>query len=142
MADYLLANGKSYSWGNVTIMPFGSSILIGVTDISYERKRVSKVHYGAGNEPVSEADGNYEYPDGSITVYTEELRAIAASAPGGSILNIPRFPTVVMLSGDGVNFTTDTIKNMKFLNDPFSTKQGDTAIMCKINFSWAGLDHK
>jgi hypothetical protein len=135
----VLVNGKNYDWGNLTLMLFGTSVVVGFTEISYEVNQDSVNNYGAGYEPVSYGKKKKEYKDISLTLYTEELRAIKAGAPGGILQNIPPFSIKVMFSGDSVNFATDTLLNCRFKNDPFSGKQDDSMFMCKLNIAWAGI---
>lgn len=135
----VLINGVNYSWANLSWVIFGIP-MVGITEISYTRKRDSKNNYGAGNEPVSIGYGNFEY-SGSITVYTDELRQISKSAPNKSILEISPFSATNIFSGDGVNYQTDKLSNIRFLEDPFASKQNDTSILCKLPFIFAGLTH-
>lgn len=132
-----MINGVNYAWGNLSWVIFGVP-LIGITEMEYTRKRVVKNNYGAGDEPTSRGLGNFEY-SGSITVYTDEIRAILKNAPNKSILEIPMFSATNIFSGDGVLYNTDKLKNISFTEDPFAAKQGDTAILCKIPFEFAGL---
>lgn len=135
----VLINGINYSWSNLSWIMFGVP-LVGITEINYSRKRDAKNNYGAGNEPISRGYGNFEY-SGDITVYTDELRQILKTAPGKSILEIPPFSAKLMFKGEGVPFTTDKLSNISFTEDPFSGKQGDSALMCKLPFIFAGLTH-
>ena len=54
--------------------------VVGITKIEYKRKQKKDNNYGAGYQPVSRAYGNYEY-EGSIEIYTDELKRIIAAAP-------------------------------------------------------------
>ena len=135
----ILANGINYSWANIIITLLGG-IPLGVTEISYKKGLHSVNNYGQGNQPVSIGYGNQTYSDGSMTLYTDEVRQIAKNAPiPGDITSIPPFSMTLIMTGNGVNYTTDKLSNIRFTEDPFSSKQGDTAITCRVSFAYAGL---
>ncbi len=125
-----LINGVNYSWANVTLVLFGIPV-VGVTSISYNRKQAKENNYGAGSEPVSRGHGNVSY-EGSIELYLEEWKAIIAAAPNGDPLQIQPFDIQVTFSGNGVDYTSDTLKMVEFMEDPMSTKQGDSSIKVSI----------
>lgn len=133
-----LINGINYSWVDITVVVFGVP-LTQITSIEYKRKREKKNNYGAGPEPVSRGKGNYEY-EGSVTLYMDVIQQILATSPGFSILEIPPFSIIVEFSGDGVPLSTHTLDNVEWTEDPLEGKQGDTSLLCKLPFVFAGLN--
>jgi hypothetical protein len=137
--DYpVLINGKNYDWGSVSFIIFNVPI-VGITEIEYSRKQKKELNYGAGTEPTGYGLGNKEY-SGSISIYADVLKDFISTVPDRSILSIPPSSATVIFSGDGVQFTTDKLKNIMFTEDPFSVKQNDTAIIIKLPFIFAGLN--
>lgn len=133
-----LINGKNYDWGNITFVLYGTPV-IGITEINYDRSRESPNNYGAGYEPVSYGNKNFTYA-GDISIYFDELNAIVNSptTPNRSILEIPPDTIIVQFEGDGVPLTVHRLKNVRFLKDPFGSKQNDSNIIVKIPFAFAG----
>ena len=138
----MLINGQNYAWSDLAWIIFGNIPMVGITEIDYKRDRESVNNYGAGNEPVSYGYKNFTY-SGSISIYVDELRAILSTAPNKSILEIPPSNATVTfgVSGGAVPVSKDVIKNIRFTSDPFSSKQNDSAIIVKIPFVFAGLEH-
>ena len=137
----MLINGKNYDYGNVGLILFGVPIF-GVTEIDYSVSQEKTMNHGAGYDPVSYGYGARTYK-GSITVYTDTTRAIINSQPPNQnrdILQIPPFTIPVVFYGANVPLTTDTLNNVMFTENPFATKSGDTKIMVKIPFVFAGLN--
>lgn len=134
-----LINGVNYSWANVTLVLFGVPV-VGIVSIEYNRKQAKENNYGAGHEPISRGRGNVSY-EGSIELYTEEWRAIIAAAPNKDPLRVAPFDIPVTFGGDGVDFTSDTLKFVEFMEDPLSTKQGDTSIKVKIPLIIGSIQH-
>jgi hypothetical protein len=136
----VLVNGKNYDWTDIQAVIFGLP-LVGITEINYKRKRSSKNNYGGGGEPVSYGYGNVEY-EGDMSVYVDELVNIRSAAPGTSIIEIPAFSMLIICGGVGTTQFTDSLKNIRITEDPFASKQGDTMIIVKVPFEFAGLYHK
>lgn len=133
----ILINGKNYDWGNLSWIIFGIK-LVGITEINYTKRRDAPNNYGSGYEPISYGYTNFEYM-GDISVYIDELVPIRKASPDFDILKIPPFSATNMFSGDGVVFRTEQLKNIRFTEDPFTSKQNDTNIIVKIPFVFAGL---
>lgn len=132
-----MINGKNYDWGDIIFSLFGVPV-VGITEIEYTETRESVNNYGAGQMPTSYGNKNFVYK-GSITIYRDELNALIAAAPNRKVLTIPAFTIKVIFSGDGVPYTTDTLNNVRFTENPFTAKQNDSALMVKIPFIFAGL---
>ncbi len=126
----VLINGINYSWSSVKFSPFGVPI-VGITSITYNRKQKKDNNYGQGDQPVSRAYGNYEY-SGSIELYLDEWKAIIAASPNHDPLSIPWFDIPVTYGDTIGSTTTDTLRAVEFLEDPFTGKQGDTKLMVTI----------
>jgi hypothetical protein len=125
-----IINGVSYNWSNVQVVLFGVPV-VGITSISYKRKQKKENNYGFGNQPVSRGYGNYEY-DGSIELYLEEWKNIIAASPGRDPLLISPFNITVIYGPSAVKITTDVLRAVEFMEDPFDAKQGDTKLTVKI----------
>jgi hypothetical protein len=125
-----LVNGVSYAWATIKFAPFGVPI-VGIVNISYKRKQKKDNNYGAGPEPVSRGYGNNEY-DGEIELYQEEWKNIIAASPNRDPLAIPWFDIPVIYGDSIATTTTDTLRAVEFLEDPFESKQGDTKLTVKI----------
>lgn len=126
-----LINGINYSWGNVKLILFGTPI-VGITKIDYKTKQKKENQYGAGYEPVSRGYGNKEY-EGSIEIYTDELKRIIALAPNRDLMQIPPFQIqVVFEDATGVLVTTDVLEMCEFMEEGLSVSQGDTKILTSL----------
>lgn len=134
----VLRNGINYSWGNVTMTLFGVPV-VGITKIEYKRKQKKDNNYGAGYQPVSRAYGNYEY-EGSIEIYTDELKRIIAAAPGRDILSIPPFDIQVTYGGTGVVVDKDVLKSCEFTEEGLSAAQGDTKLLVTLPLIIGGIE--
>lgn len=139
MAVSVLQNGKNYSASNVTPIVLGIPVL-GTTELTYNYKVKDENHYGLGEEPTSYGQGQKTYDGGSITVSFDEMQQILATAPGNSIINIPPSTITVVFDGLGVLPTVHRLTNVRFTEDPFTVKSGDTIMYCKIPFNFAGID--
>lgn len=126
-----LINGVNYSWGNVKLILFGVPI-VGITKIDYKTKQKKENQYGAGYEPISRGYGNKEY-EGSIEIYTDELKRIIALAPNRDLMQIPPFQIqVIFEDATGVLVTTDTLEMCEFMEEGLSVSQGDTKILTSL----------
>jgi hypothetical protein len=135
-----LINGVNYSWSNIILVLFGVPV-VGITEISYKRTQKKENNHGMGSEPVSRGYGDRNY-DGSITIYYDELKRIISSMPAGlnnDITQIPPFNIQVLFEGVGVPYTVDKLIACEFLEDPMSTKSGDTAIKVKLPLIIGGI---
>lgn len=133
-----LINGVNYSWGNISVILFGTPIT-GIVSIEYNRKQKKENNYGAGNEPVSRGHGPKEY-EGSIELYTDTWKSIIAASPNRDPLQIPMFDIPVSFAGEGVSVTTDVLRSVEFMEDPLVGKQGDTKLTVKIPLIIGGID--
>ena len=126
-----LITGVNYSWGNVKLILFGVPI-VGITKIEYKTKQKKENQYGAGYEPISRGYGNKEY-EGSIEIYTDELKRIIALAPNRDLMQIPPFQIQVVFEDTaGVLVTTDTLEMCEFMEEGLSVSQGDTKILTSL----------
>lgn len=140
MGESVLINGINYSWGDITLILFSVPI-VSINDITYSIDQKKVDNYGAGNQPISRGRGNKTYKNGSITIMWDELRQILKNAPFTSLVNIPPFSIPIIFQNvlSGLPPQTDTLLNVEFTEDPFSSKQNDTAIWCKLPFIFAGI---
>jgi len=125
-----LINGVSYSWSSIQFVLFGVPVA-GITSIEYKRKQTKTNNYGAGVEPVSRGYGRREY-EGSIEIYLDEWKKIIAAAPNRDPLQIGWFDIPVLYGNSIADATSDILKSVEFLEDPFSAKEGDTKLTVKI----------
>ena len=125
MAAPALINGKAYDYTQILLTILGVPVA-GVTSINYTEEQEKTNNFGAGSRPVSRGHGAIEC-SGSIELSMNEVEAIRAAAPSGSLLKIPAFTiTVTYLNLQKV--VTHKLKNCEFLNDGVETSQGDTDI--------------
>jgi hypothetical protein len=133
-----LINGINYSWANVKVIIFGVPI-VGITKIEYKAKQKKENNYGAGYEPVSRGYGNKEY-EGSIEIYTDELKRIIASAPNRDALQIPPFDiTVLFETGVGVQVSQDVLQSCEFMEEGLSAAQNDTKLLVTLPLVIGGI---
>ena len=126
-----LINGINYSWSNITLILFGTPVA-GITNIDYKIKQKKENQYGAGYEPVSRGYGNKDY-EGSIELYTDELKRIIASAPNRDLMAIPPFSIqVVFEDANGGFVTQDTLHMCEFTEESLSASQGDTKLLVSL----------
>ena len=125
-----LINGIAYSWSTIDFVLFGVPVS-GIVSIEYNTKQTKTNNYGAGQEPVSRGYGKKEY-DGSIEIYLDEWKKIINAAPSRDPLAIGWFDVTVNYGNSIADITTDTLRGVEFLEDPFSAKEGDTKLMVKI----------
>lgn len=135
-----LINGIQYSWSNIKLQLFGVPV-IGITEISYNRKQKKENNYGSGVEPVSRGYGNKEY-DGSISIYLDEWNKIIQSASNKDPLDIPPFNIEVLFGGSSVQFKHDILRFCEFMEDPMDAKQGDTKLLVKLPLIIGAIEHK
>jgi len=139
MATYLI-NGVNYSWADVKFVLFGIPVR-GITSISAKKKQEKTNNYGASSEPISRGYGRSEY-EASIELYKDEWQAVIAASPNKDPLAIPAFEIQVIYgSSRNAVVGTDVWHNCEFLEDPFSTKEGDTKIVLSIPMIIAGITH-
>lgn len=126
-----LINGVNYSWANVKIILFGVPV-VGITKISYKTKQKKENQYGAGYEPISRGYGNKEY-EGSIEIYTDELKNIIASAPNRDLMSIPPFNIqVVFEDANGGFLTQDDLLFCEFTEEGLEASQSDTKLLVSL----------
>lgn len=126
-----LINGVNYSWANVKLILFGVPV-VGITKISYKTKQKKENQYGAGYEPVSRGYGNKEY-EGSIEIYTDELKNIIAAAPNRDLMSIPPFNIDVVFEDANSGFLTqDKLQMCEFMEEGLDASQGDTKLLVSL----------
>lgn len=126
-----LINGVNYSWANVKLILFGVPV-VGITKISYKTKQKKENQYGAGYEPVSRGYGNKEY-EGSIEIYTDELKNIIAAAPNRDLMAIPPFNIDVVFEDANNGFLTqDKLQMCEFTEEGLDASQGDTKLLVSL----------
>ncbi len=119
-----MINGRVYSWADLVINILGV-VVTGVTAISYKSKRDKENVYGAGAEPVGRGYGNKTY-EGSITLHVDEIAAIEAASPSGSLDDIPPFTIVVSYQPETGPIKTEKLKFCEFMENSRAWKQNDT----------------
>ena len=134
-----IINGVNYSWANVKLNLFGVPV-VGITEISYNKKQKKENNYGAGQDPVSRGYGNNEY-EGSMTIYKDEWNRIIQAATNKDPLGIAPFTIQVLFGGSSVTFAQDNLYACEFTNDPFDAKSGDTKLMVKLDLIIGLIKH-
>jgi hypothetical protein len=126
-----LINGVNYSWANVKLILFGVPV-VGITKISYKTKQKKENQYGAGYEPISRGYGNKEY-EGSIEIYTDELKNIIASAPNRDLMAIPPFNIQIVFEDAANGFLTqDNLLMCEFTEEGLDASQSDTKLLVSL----------
>ena len=126
-----LINGVNYSWANIKLILFGVPV-VGITKISYKTKQKKENQYGAGYEPVSRGYGNKEY-EGSIEIYTDELKRIINSAPNRDLMAIPPFNIdIVFEDGNSGFLSQDKLQMCEFTEEGLDASQGDTKLLVSL----------
>lgn len=132
-----LINGTAYSWSSIKFTLFGVPVA-GIVSIEYKSKQEKTNNYGAGIEPVSRGYGRKEY-EGSIEIYLDEWKKIIAAAPSRDPLAIGWFDIPVIYGNSIADVTTDVLRAVEFLEDPFTAKEGDTKLTVKIPLIIGGI---
>lgn len=125
-----LINGVAYSWSTIGFVLFGVPVA-GIVSIEYNRKQEKTNNYGAGVEPVSRGYGRKTY-DGSIEIYLDEWKKVIAASPNRDPLQIGWFDIPVTYGNSIADATSDTLRAVEFMEDPFTAKEGDTKLTVKI----------
>lgn len=126
-----LINGEAYSWGQIVLNIFNTPIA-GITAIEYEEKQEMTNNFGAGNYPVTQGVGKVEATC-KLTVMMEEVEGLVNAAPLRRLQNIPVFDIgVSYIHPATAKIVTHKIMNCRFMNNPRSTKSGDTMIECQL----------
>lgn len=134
-----LINGVAYSWANIKVNLFGVPV-IGITEVSWNRKQKKENNYGSGINPISRGYGNIE-PEASISIYWDEWRRIIDASPSKDPLSIVPFDIQVLFGGSQVNFKQTNLRSCEFLEDPFEAKQGDNKLIIKLPLIVALIEH-
>jgi len=140
MATLKLINkfGKMGGWNDVNIKIFGRK-LEGITEFEYSDEQELENVMGAGEFPIGQSDGNYS-AKASITIFTEEMRALLDSLPPRTRLQqIPPFDVIVKYQY-GTRVYIDRIRNCRFKNNGSAVKQGDKTISFKIDLLTTHID--
>lgn len=133
-----LINGINFSWSNVTLILFGVPV-IGITKIDHKTKQKKDNNYGAGYEPVSRGYGMKEY-EGSIEIYTDELKRIIALAPNRDLMQIPPFQIQIAYQDQiGGLVSTDILEMCEFMEEGLSASQGDTKLLTTLPLVIGGI---
>ena len=123
-----LINGKSYEYADIIVNILGVPIT-GITSIEYDIKQNMENIYGAGNKPVSRGYGKFE-PTAKITLLMEEIEAITAVSPLGTLQAIPEFDIIVIYTDAALIPRKHVLKDVRFMNNPRKSNTGDTSISC------------
>jgi len=123
-----LINRKSYEYADIIVNVLGVPITV-ITAIEYDVKQNMENIYGAGNKPVSRGYGKFE-PIAKITLLMEEIEAITAVSPNGTLQAIPEFDIIVIYTDAALVTRKHTLKDVRFMNNPRSSSTGDTSISC------------
>lgn len=139
----VMINGVNYSNCNLNHIAFGVPVT-GIKGISWSRKTVATNEYSVGQEPTSMGYGSISY-EGKITVLKDWWQAVKNAAPGKDPFSILPFNWTIVYGNatapglPPVSPFTETLKNVRFLEDNMTSNTGDTNITIDIPFIWAGL---
>lgn len=134
-----LINGVNYSYGDISVMLFGTIPLIGIESIEYDEEQEMENNYGAGNFPIGQGFGAFKY-SGKMRLYKEQILPFINMAPMKKIQLIPPF-NVKSVYGNSVQaVVTDTLTNCVFKKNPFAAKQGDKKIVADFELLIGGIN--
>lgn len=120
-----LINGVRHSWADVRINLLGR-VVTGVSSISYDDTQKKENLYGAGMFPSHRGNGIYE-AKASIELFQFEVVAIQDAIAPGRLQAIPPFDITVSYLPTGADkAVTDIIRDVQFVNNIRTVKQGDT----------------
>jgi hypothetical protein len=125
-----LINGTAYDFSQIIVTILGVPVA-SVSSIEYSEEQEKTNNYGAGNRPVSRGAGAIE-AKASIEISMNDVEAIRAVAPNGSLLQVPAFDITVFF-GNLQNPVTHVLKNAEFINDGVESSQGDTDVKKKFD---------
>ena len=132
-------NGVQYHWGQVAISALGN-VFVGVEKVMYEEKQDIQNNYGAGNYPIGQGFGKIEV-SGNISLFQEELEALAAAAPNRRLQAIPNFDiTITFIPEAGQGLVNHVIRNCRFMTNKRDMSQGDTKVVAEIEFIASHID--
>lgn len=134
-----LINGKAYEWADIKVNLFGVPI-VGITAIEYDDKQNMTNIMGAGNRVVSRGYGSFE-PTAKITLLMEEIENIMSVAPLGVIQSIPEFDITVAYLDAALATRIHKLRNVRFMNNPRTSKQGDTSIPVEIDLILSHIEY-
>jgi hypothetical protein len=121
-----LINGMTYDWGEI-VATIGGVPLTGITAIEYDDDQEVVNNYGAGRYPISRSKGRITCT-AKITLYIEEVRALASNAPNRRLQDIMPFDIVVSyLPNDVTKIHHDKIMNCQFKKNSRAWAEGDTS---------------
>ena len=139
MAEIKLINkfGKMAGWTSVKV-EFLGRVIEGISEVEYNDTQDLENVYGAGDKQIGQSEGNYE-AKASITLYTEEMRALLDSLPAG--VRIQDISFNIKCSFEyGLKFYTDVIANCRIMNNGVAVKQGDKTIATKHDLLTTHID--
>lgn len=134
----VLPLGVNYSWNNLTLV-YQNAIFIGITKISFTEKQDKQNNYGQGGYPTSRGYGRITYDNGSLELYTDELKRLIAAAPNRRLLDIDPTDMYLLYGGTKVQPDNDTILAFEFLENPIVANEGDTKLLVTVPAIFAGL---
>lgn len=128
-------NNVAYSWSMITLastalgIDEGSTLLSGVSAISWNKSRKIEPNYGLGGKPVSRGFGNLSYA-ASVTMDYATQQALRSTY--GSLMDIGEFDLIVSFANpygtEDWESTTVTLKGCIFNEDGMTSQQDDTNI--------------
>lgn len=128
-------NNVAYSWSMIKLsstalaIDEGSTTLLGVSGIKWNKARKIESNYGLGGRPVSRGFGNLSF-SASITMDYETQQTLRSTY--GSLMDIGEFDLIVSFSNphgsDDWESTTVTLKGCIFSEDGMESQQDDTNI--------------
>lgn len=129
----VIINSKEYTWASIKVMMIGK-LVVGLTKISYKKKKEKEARYGMGDTAHGIQHGNRSV-DGSIEITQSEAIALdrAAKAAGYRDILDVEFDIIVTYTQGGV-ITVDTIKFASVTEDPREMTQGDKSMKVALPF--------
>lgn len=132
-----LINGRSYDWSmiEVNFSNIAGGVIVGITNIKYDRDRKIENNYGVGSEPNSKGYGNVTYT-ASMTIDMNSIQQLQALATNGLLENLGLFDVVISYNHpDSESIVVDTIEGCIFSNQGVDVSQDDTKIEKEHNLN-------
>jgi hypothetical protein len=122
-----LINGVKYSWSSISFTIAGVPE-IEVQAIEYGDKQEMDNIYATGQLPVGRGYGRIVV-SASITLLMDAVEAIREGSPTGRLQDIAPFDIIVCYIKPGnPKIVKHVIKNINFMEETTSAKEGDTSI--------------
>jgi len=122
-----MINNIMHSWASINVTIEGVPE-VNITAIEYSDKEEIENIYGASRFPIGRGYGRVT-ASASITLHMESVESIRKSSITGRLQDIAPFDiSVSYIKAGGAQIITHVIKNCQFLENTYSSKEGDLKV--------------